>query len=37
MANIHWEGVNEFVAVAESGSFTQAATRLETSVANVSR
>ncbi|ELV8633621.1 LysR family transcriptional regulator [Vibrio vulnificus] len=37
MANIHWEGVNEFVAVAESGSFTQAAMRLETSVANVSR
>ncbi|HDY7664900.1 TPA: LysR family transcriptional regulator [Vibrio vulnificus] len=37
MANIHWEGVNEFVAVAESGSFTQAATRLETSIANVSR
>ncbi|ASK55946.1 LysR substrate-binding domain-containing protein [Vibrio tarriae] len=37
MANIHWEGVNEFVAVAETNSFTLAATRLETSVANVSR
>ena len=35
MAN--WEGVNEFVAVVESGSFTQAALRLSTSVANVSR
>lgn len=32
-----WEGVNEFVAVAEAGSFTQAALRLVTSVANVSR
>lgn len=32
-----WEGVNEFVAVAETGSFTQAAKRLVTSVANVSR
>jgi DNA-binding transcriptional LysR family regulator len=32
-----WEGVNEFVAVAETGSFTQAALRLNTSVANVSR
>lgn len=35
MAN--WEGVNEFVAVVEGGSFTQAALRLSTSVANVSR
>ncbi|XAW90085.1 LysR family transcriptional regulator [Vibrio sp. CDRSL-10 TSBA] len=32
-----WEGVNEFVAVAETGSFTQAALRMTTSVANVSR
>ncbi|EOW6612500.1 LysR substrate-binding domain-containing protein [Vibrio fluvialis] len=32
-----WEGVSEFVAVAETGSFTQAAKRLVTSVANVSR
>lgn len=32
-----WEGVNEFVAVAEMGSFTQAAERLHTSVANISR
>ncbi len=35
MAN--WEGVSEFVAVAESGSFTQASHRLNTSVANISR
>jgi DNA-binding transcriptional LysR family regulator len=33
----NWEGVNEFVAVAETSSFTQAALRLNTSVANVSR
>ena len=32
-----WEGVIEFVAVAETESFTAAAKRLETSVANVSR
>ncbi|MBF8998983.1 MULTISPECIES: LysR family transcriptional regulator [Vibrio] len=32
-----WEGVNEFVTVADTGSFTQAANRLSTSVANVSR
>lgn len=32
-----WEGVSEFVAVAESGSFTQASHRLNTSVANISR
>lgn len=32
-----WEGINEFVAVAESASFTNAARRLGTSVANVSR
>ncbi|WP_412498808.1 LysR family transcriptional regulator [Vibrio furnissii] len=32
-----WEGVSEFVAVAETGSFTRAAQRLATSVANVSR
>lgn len=35
MAN--WEGVNEFVTVADTGSFTTAAQRLATSVANVSR
>ena len=32
-----WEGVSEFVAVAESGSFTDAAKQLEISVAQVSR
>ncbi len=32
-----WEGINEFVAVTETGSFTAAASRLGTSVANVSR
>lgn len=32
-----WEGVNEFVAVAETGSFTRAALHLSTSVANISR
>ncbi|WP_428774288.1 LysR family transcriptional regulator [Vibrio sp.] len=32
-----WEGINEFVAVAELQSFTAAATKLGTSVANVSR
>lgn len=32
-----WEGVTEFVAVAETGSFTAAAKRLEISVAQVSR
>ncbi|USD64317.1 LysR family transcriptional regulator [Vibrio sp. SCSIO 43136] len=35
MAN--WEGVTEFVAVADTHSFTQAAKRLNTSVAQVSR
>lgn len=35
MAN--WEGVSEFVAVADSGSFTAAAKKLSTSVAQVSR
>lgn len=35
MAN--WEGVSEFVAVAESFSFTAAATKLKTSTAQVSR
>ncbi|WP_073603917.1 LysR family transcriptional regulator [Vibrio aerogenes] len=35
MAN--WEGVAEFIAVAEAESFTLAATRLSTSVANISR
>ncbi len=32
-----WEGLIEFVTVAETGSFTAAARRLESSVANVSR
>ena len=32
-----WEGVNEFVAVVESGSFTQAAKRVGISTAQVSR
>ncbi|ASI88863.1 MULTISPECIES: LysR family transcriptional regulator [Vibrio] len=35
MAN--WEGINEFVAVVETQSFTGAADRLATSVANISR
>ncbi|WP_038177217.1 MULTISPECIES: LysR family transcriptional regulator [Vibrio] len=35
MAN--WEGVNEFVAVVETQSFTAAAEKLSTSVANISR
>ncbi|MCY7296449.1 LysR family transcriptional regulator [Alteromonas sp. a30] len=35
MAN--WEGVNEFVAVVETGSFTHAAKKLATSVVQVSR
>ncbi|MBC3765203.1 LysR substrate-binding domain-containing protein [Neptunicella marina] len=35
MAN--WEGVTEFVAVAETGGFTKAARKLSTSVAQVSR
>lgn len=33
----NWEGITEFVAVAETGSFTAAAKRLEISVAQVSR
>ncbi|NLS14167.1 LysR family transcriptional regulator [Vibrio sp. SM6] len=33
----HWEGVSEFVAVAETQSFTAAAAKLQTSVAQVSR
>ncbi|MFL1466683.1 LysR substrate-binding domain-containing protein [Marinobacter sp. DUT-3] len=33
----HWEGVNEFVAVAETESFTRAAKRLGVSTAQVSR
>ncbi|MDF0535457.1 LysR substrate-binding domain-containing protein [Shewanella sp. A32] len=33
----HWEGICEFIAVAESQSFTQAATRLNVSTAQVSR
>uniref|UniRef100_UPI0026175785 LysR family transcriptional regulator n=1 Tax=uncultured Halomonas sp. TaxID=173971 RepID=UPI0026175785 len=32
-----WEGVSEFVAVAETDSFTQAAKRLDVSTAQVSR
>jgi DNA-binding transcriptional LysR family regulator len=32
-----WDGVNEFIAVAETGSFTQAAGKLSTSIANISR
>lgn len=32
-----WEGVTEFVAVAETESFTAAAKRLDSSVANISR
>lgn len=35
MAN--WEGISEFVLVAETMSFTQAAKRMDTSVANISR
>lgn len=35
MAN--WEGISEFVAVADTTSFTKAAEKLNTSVANVSR
>ena len=34
---LHWEGVSEFVAVAETESFTQAAQRLGISTAQVSR
>ncbi len=33
----HWEGVSEFVAVSETGSFTAAAKRLNISTAQVSR
>ena len=32
-----WEGINEFVAVAETESFTRAAKRLDVSTAQVSR
>jgi DNA-binding transcriptional LysR family regulator len=32
-----WDGVSEFVAVADTGSFTGAANKLSTSVANISR
>ncbi len=35
MAN--WEGVTEFVAVADTQSFTKAAKKLNTSVAQISR
>lgn len=34
---LSWEGVSEFVAVAETSSFTAAANRLEISTAQVSR
>ncbi len=34
---IRWEGIREFVAVAETGSFTRAAQQLNLSVAQVSR
>lgn len=34
---VRWEGITEFVAVAETESFTAAAKRLGTSVANISR
>lgn len=34
---IRWEGIREFVAVAETGSFTRAAQQLSMSVAQVSR
>lgn len=33
----HWEGIIEFIAVIDNGSFTQAAEKLQTSVANISR
>lgn len=33
----HWEGLNEFLAVAEHGNFTQAAYKLDTNVVAVSR
>lgn len=33
----NWEGITEFVAVAETKSFTAAAKRLDSSVANISR
>ncbi|WP_434359130.1 LysR family transcriptional regulator [Parasalinivibrio latis] len=34
---VHWEGVTEFVAVAETGGFTAASMQLGSSVAHVSR
>lgn len=34
---VDWEGINEFVAVSETGSFTAAAHRLGLSIAHVSR
>ncbi|WP_284509790.1 helix-turn-helix domain-containing protein [Salinivibrio costicola] len=33
----HWEGLNEFLSVAEHGSFTQAANKLDITVVSVSR
>lgn len=37
MASSHWEGFDEFVAVAESGQFTAAAERLGVSSSHISR
>ncbi|MFG1489276.1 LysR family transcriptional regulator, partial [Oceanospirillum sp. HFRX-1_2] len=34
---MNWEGINEFVAVYESESFTQASRQLDCSTAKVSR
>lgn len=34
---MHWQGIDEFVAVVETGSFTAAASRLQLSTAQVSR
>ncbi|MGB0663458.1 MAG: LysR family transcriptional regulator [Pontibacterium sp.] len=34
---IKWDGIQEFIYVVDTGSFTKAAARLKTSVANVSR
>ena len=33
----HWKGIDEFLAVAETGSFSKAAERLGTAVSNVSK
>lgn len=37
MSNMQWQGISEFVAVAEAGNFTQAAKKLLISTAQVSR